>query len=222
MCQILASVLDAGWLTSVEKLVNSVHYTQRHILSNPWNLDSSSISIVICYEIITITCEWESWHSLWFGYSVASYNPWITFDLHFISDLLVSTRDLRLWALLGRTWFSNPLVVVGWRFHNHLPTWMRRGHLNSHEGWLCPVTGSSALVIVNSVRLNPVVSRLLTYQQKWPYLASKIFVLKLWATLGLLAWPKVSKKNSALTLGKGRSNMMLIILVKMGEREREI
>jgi hypothetical protein len=38
----------------------------------------------------------------------------------------------------------------------------------------------------------------------------------------LLAWPKVSKKNSALTLGKGRSNMMLIILVKMGEREREI
>jgi hypothetical protein len=36
----------------------------------------------------------------------------------------------------------------------------------------------------------------------------------------LLAWPKVSKKNSALTLGKGRSNMMLIILVKMGERER--
>jgi hypothetical protein len=142
------------------------------------------------------------------------------FDLHFISDLLVSTRDLGLWALLGCTWFSNPSVVVGWRFHNRLSMWMRRGHLNSHEGWLCPVTGSSTLVIVNSVRLNPVVSRLLTYWQKWPYLASKIFVLQLWATLGLLAWPKVSKKNSTLTLGKGRPNMMLIILVKMGEQER--
>jgi hypothetical protein len=38
----------------------------------------------------------------------------------------------------------------------------------------------------------------------------------------LLAWPKVSKKNSALTLGKGRSNMMLIILVKMGERDLKV
>jgi hypothetical protein len=27
----------------------------------------------------------------------------LLFDLHFISDLLVSTRYLELWALLGRT-----------------------------------------------------------------------------------------------------------------------
>jgi hypothetical protein len=29
--------------------------------------------------------------------------------------------------------------------------WMKRGHFNSHDGWLCPVTGLSALVTVNSL-----------------------------------------------------------------------
>jgi hypothetical protein len=70
----------------------------------------------------------------------------ITFDLCFISNLQVSTRYHP--GLSLAQWFHNPWLL-GWRFGNHTCVWMRRGHLNSHEGLLYPITGSSMLVTVN-------------------------------------------------------------------------
>ncbi len=70
----------------------------------------------------------------------------ITFDLCFISNLQVSTR-YHLGLPLAQ-WFHNTWLL-GWRFGNHTFVWMKRGHLNSHEGLLYPITGSSMLVTVN-------------------------------------------------------------------------
>jgi len=72
----------------------------------------------------------------------------ITFNLCIISNLLVSTRYHR--GLSLAQWFHNPWFL-GWRFSNHTCVWMKRGHLNSHEGLLYLITGSSMLVTVNWV-----------------------------------------------------------------------
>jgi hypothetical protein len=70
------------------------------------------------------------------------------FNLHFIRNLLVSARYSPQ-ALIGPIIFQ-PLAAL-MKISYSISVWMKRGHLDSHKGWLCPVTSESAQVTMNSL-----------------------------------------------------------------------
>jgi hypothetical protein len=96
-------------------------------------------------------CSWESRGSGWLSGHKLSYDPYCSdhivhkFDLRFISNLLVSTRYYPGLDAHGHNYFVITLCCldeIWWPF----PAWMKWGHLDSHKGWLCPVTSIVLLV----------------------------------------------------------------------------
>lgn len=92
---------------------------------------------------------WKSWCFDW----LANYKlqP-ITFNLCSISDLLVSTM-YQLGLSLAKL-FCSCLCYLDKDFTITFYLDEKNGHLDSHEGWLCPIISSSMLIIMNNIDIH--------------------------------------------------------------------
>ncbi len=70
----------------------------------------------------------------------------ITFNLHLIGHLILSTRYHPRLSLVQ--WF---FIALNEKLHNNSFVWMIRRHLYSHKGWLCVVmlSGSFEMAPIN-------------------------------------------------------------------------